>query len=743
MRRSVAMTGDLAEQLRTQLLRSDGQEDVCLATYRLSSGAERQTALLRTIECPQDGERAVHGNAAFTGDYVLRVSSIAATDECGVAILHSHPQARGWQAMSPADADAERSFAFLVQALTGLPLVGLTLAGGDGRWSARIWDRSGGAAWCESVRVVGDVLRVSWNDDLRLAPAVENSQLRTVSGWGSAVQADLARLAVLVVGPGSVGLDVALRLAASGIEHVAVMDFDTVETVNLDRLIGASALDAKLARSKVDIARRLLTRTATARRPDIRTYDLSVCEPDGHRSALDYDIIFSCVDRPWARAVLNALAYTDLIPVLDGGLHIDVFADGGGMRNATWRSHIVRPGRACLACNGQLELGQVAADRTGLLDDPEYIRGAAPSVVPVRQNVAALSIGLAAGLLAQFVSFVAAPGDRGDPGPLQFLLSTHTLAHLDRTTVAGSTSQVPTPSPRWREPDVADCNGGLVCAPCVGSMTPLRPSAEWRLTACLRSTSDYLAGSRRSVVRDHARVCELLLVAAGRQNSNTHKGRRVTCARPRDRVTSPVGARGPRPTLGVVAWVYRRCTRVTRTQEIRAKPVDCVDGSPLIRGHGVDQGALERPQRRSSSLPRTWQSTGWASYWAATARRRPPKAAQGGGQVRGEPSVAEIGASGRNGASWTPSHGSRRAFSGARTGHQNARARCARTVLRGRAPRVSFAWYPTRRSDIAAQAANSRTSALESRLACPSAARSRTPVLFASNVSRRGAWRLR
>jgi threonine dehydrogenase-like Zn-dependent dehydrogenase len=129
----------------------------------------------------------------------------------------------------------------------------LTFAGTDDAWSARSWSPDGRAHGAESVRIVGDTLNVTFNDTLRPPLAVQPTQLRTVSGWGDRTQRTLAGLRVLVVGVGSVGLDVALRLAASGIQHIGVMDYDTVELHSLDRLVGANRLDVALHRAKVDV----------------------------------------------------------------------------------------------------------------------------------------------------------------------------------------------------------------------------------------------------------------------------------------------------------------------------------------------------------------------------------------------------------------------------------------------------------------------------------------------------------
>jgi hypothetical protein len=442
-RTSVAMTAEIKDALRAHLLRADGQEDICLAIYRPSTGATRRTALLRGVRLPEPGEREVHGNATITGDYVLRVAAAAASNGDGVVLLHSHPGGCGWQVMSGPDRDTESSYANLVREITGLPLVGMTLAGRDGAWSARHWDHGVAgdiASTCsENVRVLGTELRVTWNNQIVPVPARPSTIVRSVASWGSRRHSDLTRRSVLVVGLGSVGLDVAVRLAAAGITRLGLMDFDTIKLHNLDRLIGATATDAWLRRSKLDLARRLVSENATAASPVIDHFDLSICEPDGLAAALDFDQIICCVDRPWPRAVLNLLAYRDYIPVIDGGIGIDVFTDGSGMRNATWRSHVLYPGRPCMSCIGQLDLGAVAADQSGALDDPVYIAdnaqppdaNAGAGATVESANVAVLSVSAAASLLAQYVSLNVAPGGLGEPGPLQYLLSTHTLEHLN------------------------------------------------------------------------------------------------------------------------------------------------------------------------------------------------------------------------------------------------------------------------------------------------------------------------
>ncbi|CAN5217919.1 hypothetical protein BH18ACT4_BH18ACT4_11650 [soil metagenome] len=303
------MTSDLDGDLRAHLLRADGQEDICLALWHPSTGRQRLTALLSTIVLPLSDERHVHGNASFTSEYLLRAAGLAADAGAGLALLHSHPSGQGWQGMSVDDRNAEAGHAAQAHVLTGRPLVGLTLAG-DHTWSARAWHRAGDRRWqpdhARSVRVVGERWRIAFHPEIAPAPALRPTHLRTASAWGPRTQTDLERLRVGVIGAGSVGALVAEGLARIGIGDVRILDFDTMREHNLDRQLHACA--AYIGDAKAEILAAALRRSITSPEQRVNSSEFGVTEPDGFLEALDCDVLFSCVDRPWPRAVLNLIA---------------------------------------------------------------------------------------------------------------------------------------------------------------------------------------------------------------------------------------------------------------------------------------------------------------------------------------------------------------------------------------------------------------------------------------------------
>ncbi|MFG3292328.1 ThiF family adenylyltransferase [Streptomyces sp. NPDC048179] len=429
-RLSAAVPSPLARRLTDHLLRADGQEDCCFVLWRPATGARRTTAVLADAVLPREDERIVHGTVDFTSVYFLRSAALAAERGCGVGLIHSHPQGHGWQSLNRVDHDAEAAFAAQALALTDHPLLGMTFAGGDTGYSARVWQRHEAQRYrplqAESVRVVGEQFSVTFNGHLLPTPDNTDAQQRTLSAWGQQTQDTLARLHVGVVGTGSVGMLVVEALARTGIGRLTLFDFDTVETVNLDRLLHATARDAQVKRPKVGLAAREARRAATAPAFNVSALEASVTEPNGFASAADCDVLFSCVDRPWPRHALNLLAYSHLIPVIDGGVSVET--RGGRLQGAEWRAHVAAPGRACLECLGQYDSAYVPTERDGLLDDPAYITGL-PTDHPLRrkENVFVFSTAAAAAELTQFITMVAAPAGVSDNGAHLYHLATGTL----------------------------------------------------------------------------------------------------------------------------------------------------------------------------------------------------------------------------------------------------------------------------------------------------------------------------
>ncbi len=411
------MTAQHDAVLSKHVHKEDCQEDLAFAYWRPSAGRRRFTAIITELILPKAGERILQGNVAFRPEYVRRVLA-GVPEGSGVAFIHGHPKP-GWPSMSGDDIVAERDrLAGAVAGRTQLPLVGLT-RGADGQWSGRLWLRKARSfyqrQWARAVRVVGSRLAITYHPDEPPVGTTE-SQEATLSVWGHAAQEQLVRARIGVVGLGSVGSLVAESLSRVGLRDMTYIDHDKIESRNLDRTVGASASDVGLL--KVEVAARTSRLSSTAEYLDLCKFPSSVLSQDGLSAALDCDVLVCCVDRPWPRHLLNAVAYSHLIPVIDGGIMATVKQDGTPQHIA-WRIHTVGPDHVCMVCLGALRRSDVALDREGKLDDPDYVAGLSETDKAAfsRRNVFPFSMSVAAHEVLQLVGLVTGLPRTGGIGP--------------------------------------------------------------------------------------------------------------------------------------------------------------------------------------------------------------------------------------------------------------------------------------------------------------------------------------
>ena len=405
----VAFCEDAEQKARRHLLqhlsKNSLQEDLCFALWRPGTGKSRYTGLIYKIILPEKEDRILQGNLEFNSCFLSKAINLAIKEKAGLAFMHSHPS-DGWQDMSNPDIIAERDVLFPPSMATGLPLLGLTI-GTDGYWSARFWKRQGKTTqqhWCQKVRAVfKNSYKIYCNDYLLPPPERKEDLKRTFDTWGEKHQNNIARLKIGIIGLGSVGCIVAEAMARIGISHIVLIDPDKVERHNLDRLL--YGLPEHIGDYKVNMVKQILEKHSTADKVNIEAIPLSIHHSKAYYGALDCDFLFSCVDRPLARDVLNFISFTHLIPVIDGGVQVTLDKNKS-FYNAHWRSHLVTPYHQCMRCNKQYTTSDVSLELDGSLDDPSYIENLPEDQMNNNQNVFPFSLATASDEVNTMIRYI-------------------------------------------------------------------------------------------------------------------------------------------------------------------------------------------------------------------------------------------------------------------------------------------------------------------------------------------------
>ena len=123
----------------------------------------------------------------------------------------------------------------------------------------------------------------------------------TIPEFGLEGQQKLKSARVLVVGSGGLGSPVLLYLAAAGVGHLGIVDFDRVDDSNLQRQVLFSTED--IGSSKAETARQKLL--ALNPHIDIKTYDLQLTSENALDILREYDIVADGTDNFPTRYLVN------------------------------------------------------------------------------------------------------------------------------------------------------------------------------------------------------------------------------------------------------------------------------------------------------------------------------------------------------------------------------------------------------------------------------------------------------
>ena len=135
---------------------------------------------------------------------------------------------------------------------------------------------------------------------------------------GSKGQRALIDSKVLIIGAGGLGSPVALYLALAGVGNIGIVDFDVVDTSNLQRQILHT--DADVGKRKVESAKE----TLIAHNPDVNVtiHEEPINSYNAFEIMENYDIIINGADNFATRYLANDAAFLLNKPLVDGAILI-------------------------------------------------------------------------------------------------------------------------------------------------------------------------------------------------------------------------------------------------------------------------------------------------------------------------------------------------------------------------------------------------------------------------------------
>lgn len=364
MRREIVFPAGTWPALRSHLLGHGSQEQLAFLLAGPAEGRGWQRLLVReVIPVPPEAlekqtATRLEVKPAFS-QAILRCCY-----ETGLSLIevHSHPFARRHVTFSALDlANEEEKFRYVEKKIPHVRHA--TMVVGHESVDAHLW---AGGATVPFHRVrpleapIVDLVPTSAPDAGKKERDPASWLDRQVRAFGPEGQRRLQQVRVGVVGCGGTGSVAVQMLAHLGVRHLVLVDPDVVEVTNLNRLVGATLRDARQARTKVHVARRLARRIQ--RSVQVRALAVPLDNPRALAALKGTDVLLGCTDNQASRLVLNHLAVQYLIPLLDLGAGLRV-ADGGGLAAGGGQVRLVCPGGACLACIDGIDRTEAAMER--------------------------------------------------------------------------------------------------------------------------------------------------------------------------------------------------------------------------------------------------------------------------------------------------------------------------------------------------------------------------------------------
>jgi hypothetical protein len=358
MQYTLNMSGVHHSALRTHLLAPDGREAAAVALCGRRSGADRhRLAVQRLHLIPYDA--CTRSDVSIEWETDLIIELLDEADQKGLSVIKFHSHPGGYLRFSSRDDETDR---LLLPRIAGwvdtdVPH-GSVIMLPSGRLFGRVFTEDGFAP-LESVCVAGDDIEMWYHDDD--GPTVEPPEFvrRHAQAFGERTTQLLRKLRIAVIGCSGTGSIVIEQLMRLGVGRLVVVDPDVVKDLNLNRIINATAEDARLERNKADVAAGAIIRAGLG--TQVEPIPFNLYDMRAVAAVAQCDGLMGCVDSHEGRFLLNRIASCYCLPYVDVGVALEA-GPGGEITQVCGYVHYVQPGRSSLLSRGVVDMLQVVAE---------------------------------------------------------------------------------------------------------------------------------------------------------------------------------------------------------------------------------------------------------------------------------------------------------------------------------------------------------------------------------------------
>lgn len=293
--------------------------------------------------------------------WISSAVSRAIASRSGLLFIHSHPDPSYPMGLSVVDKESFHSLAQTLAPMLDGPF-GAVVVHPKG-WTGVVWS-NGGPCNIDQIVSIGRTV-IFLNPIPKPQPSALDSRQQDALGH---IHDRIRNLSVAIVGVGGLGSPTAEQLIRMGVAKLTLLDHDLLDThSNVRRVFGATMKDFREnnPESKVAVVQRHLAQIGLG--VQIHAVNGDVRRQNLFRYLLDADVVFNATDTHGSRAIINELASTFLLPVIDMGVRVGTKANGR-LSGLVAEVRVLTPTTPCLWCRGTISADIIRVENLPVLE---------------------------------------------------------------------------------------------------------------------------------------------------------------------------------------------------------------------------------------------------------------------------------------------------------------------------------------------------------------------------------------